>query len=264
MKHIRLAAPFALAALVLVGCDSKDAEIATTPAGSGVELTTLLQKDSYEMGRIIGDDLTNMRPASTLDSKALALGVQDALDNVEPRITMTEQEREDALKQARAKYEEENQKVMAAQAKEAQPNIDAGKKFLEENGKREGVVTTASGLQYEVLKKATDGRQPTENDIVTVHYEGKLLDGSVFDSSIARGQPVELFTQQVIPGWAEALQLMHVGEKYKLYIPYDLAYGVSGRPPMIPGGSTLVFDVELLNVKELPAAPGHPEAPAAQ
>jgi FKBP-type peptidyl-prolyl cis-trans isomerase FklB len=128
----------------------------------------------------------------------------------------------------------------------------AGKKFLEDNAKREGVTTTASGLQYEVVTKA-DGPQPKATDVVTVHYEGKLTDGSVFDSSVERGSPIDLPVNGVIPGWVEGLQLMHVGEKYKLYIPSELAYGEQSPTPAIPANSVLVFDLELIAIKDTAA-----------
>ncbi|MCY1373512.1 FKBP-type 22 kDa peptidyl-prolyl cis-trans isomerase [compost metagenome] len=114
------------------------------------------------------------------------------------------------------------------------------------------MTTTASGLQYEVLKKA-EGVQPKATDVVTVHYEGKLTDGSVFDSSVERGSPIDLPVSGVIPGWVEGLQLMHVGEKYKLYIPSELAYGEQSPSPAIPANSVLVFELELLSIKDVAA-----------
>jgi FKBP-type peptidyl-prolyl cis-trans isomerase FklB len=137
-------------------------------------------------------------------------------------------------------------------AKLNEESAKAGKTFLAENGKREGVVTTDSGLQYEVLTKA-DGAQPKATDVVTVHYEGKLTDGSVFDSSIQRGSPIDLPVNGVIPGWVEGLQLMHVGEKYKLYIPSELAYGEQSPTPAIPANAVLVFELELLSIKDTAA-----------
>ena len=130
----------------------------------------------------------------------------------------------------------------------AQGNIDAGKKFLEENKKRPGVMTTASGLQYEVLKEGT-GIKPTINDTFVCHYRGTLLDGTEFDASYNRNQPLQMAVSAVIRGWTEGLQLMTVGSKYKFYIPYDLGYGTQTNGA-IPGGSTLVFEVELLDVKQ--------------
>ena len=128
----------------------------------------------------------------------------------------------------------------------AQENLEAGNKFLEKNKKRDGVVTTESGLQYEILKKG-DGPIPTADDRVKVNYEGTLLSGKVFDSSIKNGKPVTFGVGRVIPGWTEALQLMPVGSKWKLYIPGNLAYGERGTRGIEPN-STLIFEVELLEI----------------
>ena len=125
---------------------------------------------------------------------------------------------------------------------------EAEEKFLAENARKEGVVTTKSGLQYQVLKDAT-GRKPTRDDVVRVHYEGKLLNGKVFDSSIARNEPAEFPLGQVIPGWTEGVQLMSVGAKYRFFIPAALAYGERGAGDAVPPHSTLIFDVELLEIK---------------
>ena len=131
--------------------------------------------------------------------------------------------------------------------KKSQEAISAGQAFLDENGKKEGVTTTASGLQYEVLTNGT-GATPIESDQVTVHYHGTLVDGTVFDSSVERGQPATFPVNGVIPGWVEALQLMNVGSKYKLYIPSDLAYGERGAGGSIGPNETLIFEVELLSI----------------
>ena len=131
--------------------------------------------------------------------------------------------------------------------KAAEAAQSVGKKFLEENGKKENVITTASGLQYEVEKEGT-GAQPTASDEVTVHYTGKLLDGTVFDSSVSRGEPATFPLNRVIPGWTEGVQLMKEGAKYTFFIPSDLAYGPQGVPNAIPPHSTLIFDVELIKV----------------
>lgn len=127
-------------------------------------------------------------------------------------------------------------------------NQAAGKEFLLENAKRDGVVTTTSGLQYEVLAQGS-GASPKATDEVTVHYHGTLTDGRVFDSSVERGQPATFPVNGVIPGWIEALQLMNVGSKYKLFIPSDLAYGERGAGQMIGPNSTLIFEVELISIK---------------
>lgn len=122
-----------------------------------------------------------------------------------------------------------------------------GTRFLAENRNQEGVKTTSSGLQYKVLKEA-DGPQPAASSTVTVHYTGKLLDGTVFDSSVERGEPASFGLSQVIAGWTEGLQLMPKGSKFRFFIPFNLAYGEAGSPPKIPGYSTLIFDVELLKI----------------
>lgn len=131
--------------------------------------------------------------------------------------------------------------------KMADVNAEAGKAFLEENGKRVEVKTTPSGLQYEVIKEG-NGPHPTPNDRVTVHYTGKLIDGTVFDSSVERGEPATFGVTQVIPGWVEALQLMQPGAKYRLFIPSALAYGPQGAGGLIGPNQTLIFDVELMSI----------------
>lgn len=146
------------------------------------------------------------------------------------------------------------QKVMEARQAEKMKekygaNKEAGEKFLAENKSKTGIVTTASGLQYEVIKQGT-GAKPAATDMVKVHYEGKLLNDTVFDSSIRRNEPAEFVLNQVIPGWTEGLQLMPVGSKYRFYIPQNLAYGANENNPQIPPFSTLVFDVELLEIKK--------------
>ena len=140
------------------------------------------------------------------------------------------------------RQQEEHEKMMAAKDE----NIAAGKKFLEENSLNKSVYQTKSGLQYKIVQKG-NGRKPKADNKVKVHYTGKLIDGKVFDSSVDRGEPAEFFLNQVIPGWTEGLQLMDVGSKYILYIPYNLGYGeqVMGA---IPPGSTLIFEVELLDI----------------
>jgi len=145
------------------------------------------------------------------------------------------------LQQALQKAETEQQGAAAAEAEAKE------KAYLEQNGKRDGVITTTSGLQYEILTSGS-GAKPGRTDTVKVHYEGRLLDGTVFDSSIRRGEPAEFPVNQVISGWTEALQLMNVGSKYRLHIPADLAYGARGAGQAIPPFATLVFDVELLDI----------------
>ncbi|BAN46991.1 FKBP-type peptidyl-prolyl cis-trans isomerase [Metapseudomonas resinovorans] len=233
MKQHRLAAAVALVGLVLAGCDSQ----------TSVELKTPAQKASYGIGLNMGKSLAQ-EGMDDLDPKAVAQGIEDAIGKKEQRLKDEELVEAFAFLQKRA---EERMTALNAE------NAKAGKKFLEDNAKREGVVTTASGLQYEIVKKA-EGAQPKATDVVTVHYEGKLTDGTVFDSSVQRGSPIDLPVNGVIPGWVEGLQLMHVGEKIKLYIPSELAYGEQSPSPAIPANSVLVFDLELLGIKDQAAA----------
>ena len=226
-------AAVALVSLVLAGCDSQ----------TSAELNTPAQKASYGIGLNMGKSLAQ-EGMDDLDSQAVAQGIEDAIGKKEQKL------KDDELVEAFAFLQKRAEERMAALNDEA---AKAGKKFLEDNAKREGVKTTASGLQYEIVTKA-EGAQPKATDVVSVHYEGRLTDGKVFDSSIQRGSPIDLPVSGVIPGWVEALQLMHVGEKAKLYIPSDLAYGAQSPSPAIPANSVLVFDLELLSIKD-PAAP---------
>ncbi len=240
MKHHRLAAAVVMAGLVLAGCNAEKAEVAQ-------ELKTPAQKASYGIGLNMGQSLVQ-EGMTDLDPKAVALGLEDAMGKKEQRL------KDEELVEAFAFLQKRAEEQKAALTEESSK---AGKKFLEENAKREGVISTASGLQYEVLTKA-DGATPKATDVVSVHYEGRLVDGTVFDSSIQRGSPIDLPVSGVIAGWVEALQLMHVGEKVKLFIPSDLAYGDQSPSPAIPPNSVLVFDLELLSIKDPAAAATQP------
>jgi FKBP-type peptidyl-prolyl cis-trans isomerase FklB len=143
-----------------------------------------------------------------------------------------------------------NDFMMKLQAEKSKTEIAKGEKFLAENKKKPGVRTTASGLQYEVLQEGT-GIRPTAVDTFVCNYRGTLIDGTEFDASANRGEPLIMAVSQVIPGWIEGLQLMQVGAKYKFYIPYNLGYGLMGSGAKIPGGAALIFDLELLDVKKL-------------
>ena len=175
--------------------------------------------------------------AKGIDVNDFAQAIKDVLDGNETAITHTE-----ARDIVNKYFQELEEKMNAA-------NIEAGKRFLEENKKREGIVTLPSGLQYEVINEGnTEGPRAQATDQVQCHYEGTLIDGTLFDSSIKRGQPATFGVNQVIAGWVEALQLMPEGAKWKLYIPSELGYGAHGAGEMIPPHSTLVFEVELLKI----------------
>jgi FKBP-type peptidyl-prolyl cis-trans isomerase len=177
-----------------------------------------------------------------MDVDAYALGMRDAFEGAEARLTEEEINAEMMAFQEKVEAERE-----AAQAQVAEGNAEAGAAFLAENAQREGIIVTDSGLQYEVVT-AGDGASPGPDDQVEVHYRGTLIDGTVFDSSYDRGQTVTFGVTQVIPGWTEALQLMKEGDKYKLYIPSDLAYGAGGAGQVIGPNSTLIFEVELIKI----------------
>lgn len=214
-------------------------------AGNGLD--TQEQQVSYALGLMMGKNLTQQ--GISLDVDAHAHGLRDGLTGAEP--LMTEDEVEKTMVTFQMSMQEQFAKKMA---EEAEQNIEAGTAFLEKNKAKEGVVTLPSGLQYEVLAEG-EGDKPSETDTVKVHYTGTLVDGTVFDSSVERGQPVVFPVNRVIPGWTEALQLMSPGDKWHLVIPSDLAYGEGGHPPKIGPNSVLQFDVELLEVNPEPEGP---------
>ena len=193
-----------------------------------------MDKFSYGLGMNIGQNLASMG-VSTLAFADFVKGMQDVLSGAQTEITVAEAQA--AINDFFTKLTEEKY----GKTKES------GIAFLEENKKREGVVTLPSGLQYEIINAGL-GKKPSASDRVQCHYEGTLIDGTVFDSSIKRGQPAVFGVSQVIKGWVEALQLMGEGSKWRLYIPYDLAYGENGAGEMIPPFSALIFDVELIKV----------------
>ncbi len=199
------------------------------------------QKVSYGMGLVLGERMSNDLPNLQMDQ--FLEGIQHGHAGDEEAKRMSREE----IQQALMAYQQQLQDEQTKQTEElANKNLEAGKTFLAENANREGVKTTESGLQYEVLEKG-EGEKPAETDTVKVHYTGELLSGEVFDSSRERGEPVTFALNQVIPGWTEGLQLMSEGARYKLYIPSDLAYGPGGNRAIGPN-ETLVFDVELLDV----------------
>ena len=195
-----------------------------------------MDKFSYAIGLGIGQNLLSMG-AKGIAVEDFAQAISDVLNGNPTAMSHTE-----ARDIANKFFEEMEQKMNAA-------NIEKGKQFLEENKKRPEVVTLPSGLQYEVIKEGDPTAvRAKATDRVECHYEGTLIDGTLFDSSIKRGQPATFGVNQVIPGWVEALQLMPEGAKWKLYIPSELAYGARGAGEMIPPHSTLIFEVELLKV----------------
>lgn len=200
-----------------------------------------MDKLSYALGMSMGHNFkgSGIKKISVTD---FANGVAAVYDGVKPEMSYDEAKRtvQEFFMQLESEMQAEAKKAAAA-------NRQAGKAFLAENAKRDGIHITKSGLQYEVLESG-NGAQPTANDRVEVHYTGKLIDGTVFDSSIERGVPAMFGVTQVIPGWVEALQLMREGDSWRLYIPSDLAYGPNGAGGLIGPDATLIFDVQLLRV----------------
>jgi FKBP-type peptidyl-prolyl cis-trans isomerase FklB len=215
------------------------------------QLKDLKDKASYSIGLDFGFNFK--RQNVDLNSDAFAAGVKDAMSGKTP--LMTEQE----VKEVMTAFEKDMEQKQAATA---QKNAGEGEKFLTENKTKEGVKTTASGLQYKMLKEGT-GATPKTTDTVTVNYRGTLIDGTEFDSSYKRGQPATFPVTGVIKGWTEALQLMKPGSKCQLFIPANLAYGEQGRPGL-PPNSTLIFEVELLDVKSSQSAATATPSPTAK
>lgn len=209
--------------------------------GAPVKLETDAQKFGYAIGVDLGNSLKPVE--GHVDMAALKQGLDDVSKGVEPKLD--DAARADIKNSVAQIMQEEQQKERDAQAKVA---TEEGAKFLAENGQRDGVTTTDSGLQYEVMAEG-EGDSPKATDEVTVHYKGTLLNGEEFDSSYSRGQPVTFPLGNVIAGWTEGVQLMKEGARYEFTIPSDLAYGPGGIPGVIPGGATLIFDVELIAVK---------------
>ena len=201
------------------------------------QFKTVETQASYGIGFQMGQQLQS-NPFEGLDLDSVVAGLKDAFTGQAPQVD------NDTLRDA---FGEIHQRMQAAKAEQHKEAIAEGENFLTENAKRDGVVTTESGLQYEVLT-AGEGAKPTADSTVRTHYHGTLINGSVFDSSYDRGQPAEFPVGGVIKGWTEALQMMPVGSKWRLYVPHNLAYGEQGAGGAIAPYSTLVFDVELLDI----------------
>ncbi len=196
---------------------------------------------SYALGLSMGNNFRGSG-IEKINVQEFADGVAAVYDGLAPRISF--EEAKQVINEYFTKLQKKQQEEAAAMAS---VNEKAGKEFLESNGKRAEVKTTSTGLQYEVLTEG-NGPKPGPGDKVTVHYTGKLIDGTVFDSSVDRGEPATFGVTQVIPGWVEALQLMSVGSKWRLFIPSQLAYGPQGAGGLIGPNQTLIFDVELIEV----------------
>lgn len=208
---------------------------AAAQAQKPVQLKTAQDSASYAYGVVMSNSLKR-QITTDISTEMLLAGLRAALMG-EPTLISN-----DDANRVYSNYSR------MAQAKQAEAARAEGAKFLAENKKRKEVKTTESGLQYEVLKKGSGGRSPKETDKVEVHYHGTLINGEVFDSSIERGQKASFGLNQVIKGWTEGLQYMQVGDKFKFYIPAELAYGDRSPSPKIKPGSTLIFEVELFNI----------------
>ena len=248
----------AVALLAVAGCqeDAKKEE-AKAPV-----LDTQIQKQAYGLGASIGmymqrNLVEHDRLGLMLDKELIVRGFVDSIDDK----SVIEQEEIKALMVSLDETMKAKQQEMAL--KESEASLAEGKKFLEENAKKEGVMVTESGIQYSVLTEA-EGDKPAATDTVKVHYKGTFLNGETFDSSYDRGEPAVFPLNRVIRGWTEGVQLMSVGSKYKFTIPSDLAYGPNGNPPRIPGNSVLEFEIELLEIQKAEPAPQVGEAAAEQ
>ena len=200
-----------------------------------------MDKVSYALGIGIGHQLANMG-GQELNIDDFAQAVKDVLGGKELKIKSSE-----AQQIVQQFFAEQEQKINKQRAEAGKAHKEAGEKYLAENAKKDGIVTLPSGLQYQVLKEG-NGKKPSAKDSVKCHYEGFLIDGTVFDSSVQRGEPAVFGLQQVIAGWTEGLQLMQEGAKYRFFIPYRLAYGEGGAGSSIPPFAALIFDVELIEV----------------
>lgn len=209
------------------------------------DLKTEKDKVSYLIGRDIGSNFK--RNAIEVDYDLLLEGIKSAMTDKKPRIA-----EEDGQKIMQEFSQKMQEKRKAQQKKEGEVNLKLGKEFLAKNKKEKGVKVTKSGLQYKVEKEGK-GKSPKETDTVEVNYKGTLIDGTEFDSSYKRNKPATFPLNGVIKGWTEGIQLMKPGAKYRFFIPSDLAYGERSMGPKIPANSTLIFDVELLAVKDAKA-----------
>lgn len=236
--------------LSLIACKPLDKEtgkpiVRDGEASTAAEPLGGMKSEKEQVSYVIGTDIgRSLAPAKDeLDLSVLTRAIRDAMDGKQPKLTEAE-----AMQVMQAFAMRMQARQMAEFEEVKRRNLEEGEKFLAENGRRPGVVTTSSGLQYEVLAEGK-GAKPRASDTVRVHYRGTLLNGEQFDSSYDRGEPAQFSLDQVVPGWQEALQLMPVGSKYRVWIPASLGYGETGTPggPIGPN-ATLVFEVELLDI----------------
>lgn len=239
-RHFLLPCFLAIAAFAFSGCGKQPVKTTAgspPPAAGAATIESVDQKVSYGIGYNMGTSLARDKTLK-LDRAAFLAGIEDAQAGGKTRVPESELE---------AAFNAMQQQAAAATAQLAEKCLATGNEYLAKNKAKPGVTTTASGLQYEVLKSGS-GPKPKPTNTVKVHYHGTLIDGTVFDSSVERNEPVEFPVTGVIPGWVEALQLMSVGDKWKLTIPPGIAYGAQDRGK-IPPNSVLIFEVELLEIK---------------
>jgi len=201
-----------------------------------------MDKLSYALGLGIGQQLAQMGAGSDLNVDDFAQSIKDVLEGRELKVSHRE-----AQELVQSYFAKKEEKMNAERAEKGKAAREEGEKYLAENAKKDGIITLPSGLQYQVLKEG-NGKKPSAKDSVKCHYEGFLIDGTVFDSSVQRGEPAVFGLQQVIAGWTEGLQLMQEGAKYRFFIPYRLAYGEGGAGALIPPFAALIFDVQLIEV----------------
>jgi FKBP-type peptidyl-prolyl cis-trans isomerase FklB len=236
MNIIKITVILLLTASLNTTIAQKDGKSKKSKSKNEMTLKTELDTVSYGLGVNIAENLTN-QGLEELNVAALAKGMEDYLSKSD--LKLSKEEIGTLL----------NSYMQSLQGKAGEKNKIAGEEFLAANAKKKGIITLPSGMQYEIIKEGT-GPIPTAENKVSTHYHGTLIDGTVFDSSVDRGQPAEFGVTQVIQGWQEALQLMPEGSKWKLYIPYNLAYGDRGAGGAIGPYSTLIFDIELLKIVE--------------
>lgn len=254
MKYLKILLILIVAVSVTTAQKKGAAKKETTPKKEPVMFQIKTQEDSvsYSIGQNIAANLKD--PNMKINFEALFAGMKDGIEgksalspNEMQACMMGFNDRMMAIRSEQMKVEQEKKRAELAPVIEKNKQIQQA--FLDSNKTKAGVQVTASGLQYKVISKGTGTTSPKDTNTVKVHYTGKFIDGKVFDSSVQRNEPIEFPLTQVIKGWTEGLQLMHVGDKYEFYIPYELAYGEEGREGAIPPASLLIFEVELLEFK---------------